>query len=276
MPIEPHLNLTQVILQPGGEWMPDARCWTVARMAEGFGYCLHGGSAHELKTGELVIVGPNSEAAVRATQLAEARLDFFRVVPQRLNGFMTVLECRQLETNSTPAAQRLFHYAAHEAPAQKFARLAALPERESLANRSALLQLWASCAGSVLHSSGNGSTLQKNLEATFRQFISKLSEQDLAESSMADLAAQLNCSERHLSRLFRAEFGMSFREKQTELNLNRACQLLSDPNVRIGSVAVHLGYPHVSLFNSLFKKRFGLTPKAWRQQQLSGPSAGAC
>ncbi len=89
---------------------------------------------------------------------------------------------------------------------------------------------------------------------------------------MADMAVQLNCSERHLSRLFRVEFGMSLRKKQTELSLQRACQLLLDPNVKIRSVASETGYRYVSFFNALFKKRFGLTPKEWRQQQIPAPA----
>lgn len=274
MLIEPHLNLTDLILQPGGEWMPDRHCWSVARMAEGFGYCLHGSSVQELKTGDLMITGPGHAVTVRASQLGEARLEFFRVVPQRLSGLITVLEGRQLEGTSTEATPCLFHYAANEAPALRFARLAALPEHDTLAGRSALLQLWASCVGGVLHPAGQVAAYNKRLEATFRRFISKLSEEDLATSSLADWAAQLNCSERHLSRLFRAEFGMSLRAKQTELSLQRACQLLLDPRVNIRNVAHDSGYPQVSFFNSSFKKRFGVTPKEWRQQHLAGAPEG--
>jgi AraC-like DNA-binding protein len=269
MAIEPHLNLMEVILPPAGEWLPDGRCWTVVRVAEGFGYCLHGGVAQDLKTGDTVITGPNPEVTLRASQLGELRLEFFRVVPQRLNGLITVMEWRQLERVSTQAAPRLFYHDAHAPLAQKFARLAALPDHDSLVMRAALLQLWASCAASVLPSPGESAAPKKNLEATFRRFISKISEKELATSSMADMAAQLNCSERHLSRLFRLEFGMSLRNKQTELSLQRACQLLLDPNVKIRSVAYDTGYRHISLFNALFKKRFGLTPKEWRQQNLS-------
>jgi AraC-like DNA-binding protein len=273
MLIEPHLNLTELYLQPGGEWTPDGRCWNVTRMGDGFGYCLHESSAHELKTGDLVITGPNLQVTLRASQLGEVRIEFFRVVPQRLGGLITVLEWRQLEGVAAYASSRVFYYSANEAPARKFARLALLPERDSLAVRSALLQLWASCVGGVLHADNGATAQKKNLEAVFRRFISKISEQDLASTSMADMAAQLNCSERHLSRLFRAEFGMSLREKQIELNLLRACQLLSNPDAKVRSVAHDMGYPHVSFFNSSFKKRFGMTPKEWRERNLQGTLA---
>lgn len=274
MAIEPHLNLMELVLRPAGEWMPDSHCWTAVRVAAGFGYCLHGGLAQELKTGDAVITGPNPDVILRASQLGELRLEFFRVVPQRLNGFITVTEWRQLERVSIQLAPRVFHYPANEALARRFARLVALPERDRLAVRAALLQLWASCADGVLLSPGESAAGQKNLAATFRRFVSKISEKELATSSTADLAAQLSCSERHLSRLFRAEFGMSLRNKQTELSLQRACQLLADPNAKIRSVAYDTGYRHVSFFNALFKKRFGLTPREWREQNFAGPAGG--
>ncbi len=162
MAIEPHLNLMELILPPAGEWMPDGRCWTAVRVSEGFGYCLYGCLVRELKIGDTVITGPNPEATLRASQLGELRLDFFRVVPQRLNGIITVMEWRQLERFSTQVAPRVFYYAANEALAQKFARLAALPERDSLVVRSALLQLWASCAAGVLSSPGESAASKKS------------------------------------------------------------------------------------------------------------------
>jgi AraC-like DNA-binding protein len=269
MAIEPHLSLMELVLPPGGEWMPDGRCWMVFRVAEGLGYCLHGGPARDLKAGDAVVTGPHSELIVRASQLGELRLEFFRIVAQRLNGLLTVLEWRQLERISTPTAPRVFYYLATDVLAQRFTRLAALPERDGLVMRAAMLQLWASCIASVLPTPDDASAHKRNLEAAFRRFISKISEKELAGSTMADMAAQLNCSERHLSRLFRLEFGMSLREKQTELSLQRACQMLLDPQAKIRSVAYDTGYRHMGFFNASFKKRFGVTPKEWRQQNLS-------
>ena len=266
MPIEPHLNLIELILSPAGEWKPAAGCWTLMRAADGFGYCFFTGSALEFKSADALVIGPNSVATVRASQLGELRLQYFRVVPERLNGLITVVEWRQL--TQIGANPRVVHYPARESLAQWFGRLAALPDHSSLASRSALLELWASCVSALLTPVAEPVPQSKKLESVFRQFISKISEKDLAGSSLSDLAAQLNCSERHLSRLFRMEFGMSFREKQTELSLQRACQLLLEPNARVRMVAYDTGYRHIGFFNTLFKKRFGLTPKEWRLQHL--------
>jgi AraC family transcriptional regulator of adaptative response / DNA-3-methyladenine glycosylase II len=90
--------------------------------------------------------------------------------------------------------------------------------------------------------------------------IGQVREAELTASSLEDLAGRLGCSERHFSRLFREEFGVSFCQRQIELRLLRARQLLSNPDTKIIHVAYDSGYRHLGLFNSMFKKRFGITP----------------
>ena len=46
-----------------------------------------------------------------------------------------------------------------------------------------------------------------------------MTEAELAEASLTHLAAQVHCSERHFSRLFREEFGVLLRSRQIELRL---------------------------------------------------------
>ncbi len=59
---------------------------------------------------------------------------------------------------------------------------------------------------------------------------------------------------------------MPFRARQIELRLQRARQLLAESNAKIINVAYDSGYRHLGLFNAMFKKRFGVTPSEWRQQ----------
>jgi hemolysin activation/secretion protein len=96
-----------------------------------------------------------------------------------------------------------------------------------------------------------------------------MSEAELATRSLTQLAEELHCSERHFSRLFREEFHISLRSRQTELRLQRARQLLAESDAKIISVAYESGYRHLGLFNAMFKRRFGVTPSQWRQQNLA-------
>jgi AraC-like DNA-binding protein len=96
----------------------------------------------------------------------------------------------------------------------------------------------------------------------FRQ----MSTMELSIRLPPELAQQLNCSLRHFRRLFREEFGMPFQVQQTEQRLLRARQLLVESEDTVIKIAGQCGYPHMSFFNSLFKRRFGMTPGEWRLQ----------
>ena len=272
MSTELHLILQELVIPSSAEWKPDARVWTAVRVAAGFGYCLEGGSARDLKAGDAIVIGPGSGATFRASQLGELKLEYFTVEPHLLDGLFTVMEWHQLEHVSSWGSQRVFFYAASDAPAQKFTRLSSLTQRDALTVRLAFLQLWASCLTNLLPAFSQPSSSRKKLRQRFRQFFSQLSEKELAASSLADMAAELNCSERHFSRMFREEFGVSLRDCQNELRLQRACRLLQDYKAKISSVAFECGYRHLGLFNIMFKKRFGLSPSQWRRQKLDMPS----
>ncbi|MBW8864063.1 MAG: helix-turn-helix domain-containing protein [Verrucomicrobia bacterium] len=266
--MERHLIIQELALRPSGEWKPEMRGWSVVRVAEGVGYCLQGAGARELNTGDALITGPATNVILRASQLGILKLEFYLVLPQYLNGLLTVTEWRQLEDVSSHGMPQVLHFPANEPAAQKFTRLAAQKQRDCLSSRSAMLQLWASAINGLLpaHEAAGGGV---QLRDRFREFIGKMSESELATRSLSELAGQLHCSERHFSRLFREEFNISLRSRQTELRLQRARQLLAATNSKIINVAYESGYRHLGLFNQMFKRRFGLTPSAWRQKNLT-------
>lgn len=255
-------------MRPSGEWKPEARGWTVVRVVEGAGYCLQGAGARELNPGDTLISAPAASIVIRASQLGILKLEFYLVLPQYLNGLLTVTEWRQLEDASKEAAPQVLHFPANEPAAQKFTRICGQKQRDCLSSRSAMLQLWASAISSLLpaHDPAGGGV---QLRDRFREFIGKMSESELATRSLSELAGQLHCSERHFSRLFREEFNISLRSRQTELRLQRARQLLAATNAKIINVAYESGYRHLGLFNQMFKRRFGVTPSAWRQKNVT-------
>ncbi len=269
MALERHLILQEVTLRPSGEWSPPAPGWTVVRVAEGFGYWLQGGGARELKTGDGFVATETSQLVLRASQLGNLKLQFFCVQPQFLNGLITVAEGYQLEQAGKNSASRAIAFSADDAVGQKFSRLAVSPARENLTMRSALLQLWSQTVAGVLLVAPTEDSSHK-LRERFRQLVAQMPDAELATRSLPELAEKLHCSERHFSRLFRAEFGVPLRKRQTELRLLRARQLLADANAKIINVAYDSGYRHLGLFNAMFKKRFGVTPSEWRQQNLTG------
>jgi len=73
-----------------------------------------------------------------------------------------------------------------------------------------------------------------------------------------------------VSRIFTAVVGVSFREKQSEIRLMHAKELLATTETKVLQVAMESGFQSVSLFNLMFKKRFGITPGKWRDRVKEG------
>ena len=264
---ERHLVLQEITLRPSGEWNSPEAGWTVVRVADGMGYWMQPGGARELKVGDGFVVAETSHLVLRASQLGSLKLEYYCVHPQFLNGLITVTEGHQLELVGKKIAAPVIGFDAADLIGKKFSHLAIQSQRESLTMRSALLQLWSQAISPVLQMPVSDQ-LSLRLQDRFQRFFSTLSDTELATRSLKELAGQLNCSERHLSRLFRAEFGVPLRQRQTELRLQRASQLLMDASAKIISVAHESGYQHLGLFNAMFKRRFGMTPSAWRQQNV--------
>jgi AraC-like DNA-binding protein len=268
MIVERHLILQELTLASSAEWVPRCHGWLLARVAEGTGYWLPQGAAHRLlNPGDGLIVVRNADGIVRASRLGPLKLQFFTVHLQYLNGILTVAEWQQLEVATSNPDLPASAFTAGEPIGQKFMRLADQTHSNRLPLRCALLQLWASAVASLLPATdglpGSGNKLRDHI----RELVGQMTEAELSERSLPELARQLNCSERHFSRLFRKEFGVPFHARQIELRLQRARQLLADSDAKIINVAYVSGYRHLGLFNAMFKKRFGLTPIEWRRQQ---------
>ena len=240
----------------------------MVRVAEGVGYWLQPGTARQLSVGDGLLTSSSSNGVLRASQLGPLKLQFFSVQPQYLNGLLTVAEWHQLEVAPNNLTSQISIFTAGEPLAQRFTRLAEQTQREGLPVRCGLLQLWANAIAGLLPAPAMESAGGGRLHERFRQLVGQMPEVELSQCSLRDLAGQLNCSERHFSRLFREEFGVPFRARQIELRLQRARQLLTNSDAKIINVAYDSGYQHLGLFNVMFKKRFGMTPSEWRQQNL--------
>jgi len=265
---ECHLILQELILAPSAEWSPHSQGWLMVRVADGMGYWLeHNTPARQLTVGDGLTAVHNGTGVLRASQLGPVKLQFFTVRPQYLNGLLTVSEWHQLEVAPNQSSPRVSLFTAAEPVGQKFTRLAEQSPSDGLPVRCALLQLWAGTIAGLLPTPLKGESVSNHkLSDRFRQLVGRMPEAELSGHTLNDLAGQLHCSERHFSRLFREEFGVPLRARQIELRLQRARQFLASSDAKIINIAYDCGYRHLGLFNAMFKKRFGVTPSEWRQQ----------
>ncbi|WP_219834993.1 response regulator [Paenibacillus sp. R14(2021)] len=86
--------------------------------------------------------------------------------------------------------------------------------------------------------------------------------EDISLQSIAD-AVYLNSS--YLSKLFHKETGETITEAVTRIRMTKAQELLAHSNIRTNEIAERVGLDNPAYFSYLFKKRFGCTPKHYRE-----------
>lgn len=90
--------------------------------------------------------------------------------------------------------------------------------------------------------------------------LADLVERDLSESpSLAELGRRIGSSARTLTRLLRAEAGMTFPQWRTQVRLRRAALLLAEGRT-VTQVAAACGWSSPSAFIAVFRRSFGRTP----------------
>lgn len=84
------------------------------------------------------------------------------------------------------------------------------------------------------------------------------------------LASAMGCTVNHLSQVINAGFGMSFFDWISRLRIERARELLLDPDHQddpVLDIAFEVGFNSNSAFYSAFRKWVGQTPTAFRSEQ---------
>ncbi|GAB3263368.1 AraC family transcriptional regulator [Larkinella harenae] len=86
-------------------------------------------------------------------------------------------------------------------------------------------------------------------------------DQPLVPESVAD---ELNVSYAWFRKAFKAATGLAPKQYILQLKMERAVQLLADPNKSIKEIAYTLNFESPFYFSSLFKKKIGLSPERYR------------
>ncbi|MCZ7649138.1 MAG: AraC family transcriptional regulator [Planctomycetota bacterium] len=91
--------------------------------------------------------------------------------------------------------------------------------------------------------------------------------------AVAELARVAHMSEYHFIRRFKGATGFTPMEYLEKFRVGRAQELiLTQPELRLGEVARAVGYEDPAYFSRVFRKRVGLSPRAYREQE--GPQSG--
>ena len=84
--------------------------------------------------------------------------------------------------------------------------------------------------------------------------------------TLKDVADHFNFSPNYLGHLFKAATNEKFGDYLIRMNMERACEYLLDPLIKIYEICDRVGYKNVVYFNRQFKDYYGMTPSEYRKR----------
>ena len=97
------------------------------------------------------------------------------------------------------------------------------------------------------------------------RYIENNYKEDIA---LQDVAGLFGYSDVYFCKLFKQNFGKNFITYLNEFRIERAKELLSDPQINIKDISIEAGYRDANYFTRVFKRMVGKTPSEYRNGVL--------
>lgn len=104
------------------------------------------------------------------------------------------------------------------------------------------------------------------MDRRVRKIVQVLEEGSDTSLRIRDLARDVGLGPSRLEHLFKKEAQVSIREFVRERRLAAAAALLVSTEERISTISYEVGFQDVPNFNHAFKKRFGVSPRQYRER----------
>lgn len=96
----------------------------------------------------------------------------------------------------------------------------------------------------------------------------KYIEENYKSASLTELAEELNQSVSNLSKLIKSSTGNTFKELLQIKRLNQAAHLLATTSLPVTDIIYAVGYDNTSYFHRIFKEKYYVSPKKYRDAHL--------
>ncbi|MCI8938658.1 MAG: AraC family transcriptional regulator [Dorea sp.] len=244
----------------GYQWGPGVRDhYLIHHIIRGCGYYRVGGREYRLKAGDTFLLFPQVESSYQADR--EEPWEYAWV------GFAGN-DAYSMITNTDFSREHpiLDQSAISE---EVFSKLRAVYEANGNTFQDAVAMTGAlySLMGFLMkHSKGEKKfgNLQAGYVERARQYIA---EQYSYPITVEDVAGYTGVSRSYLFRLFQGIMKQSPKEYLLEYRIGRACQLLGQTNLPVGSIAHSVGFVDNLYFSKVFKKYKNCTPSEYRGRQ---------
>lgn len=116
------------------------------------------------------------------------------------------------------------------------------------------------------------SSARKNSTKYVNEAVQYIRHNYYRDFSVQDIADSIGITRAYLSTCFKTVYSFSVQEYLTEYRMKKAKEMLFDSDMKIKEVALSSGYQDELYFSKVFKKRFGVSPRKFRQQKMRNRS----
>lgn len=218
-----------------------------------------------LRAGDVHLIPPGAEhrllARAPAVDVWCAQLRSETLDRDRFASLLAPLEAvarGALPRVSIPAARRDFM-------GSLFTELRAVSEREPGVRIESLIALLLAEIGDHASSSVDAVASPRHSDVT-AQALSFIAAHAFGPLSLADVARGIGRHRSHVAEVVRHETGRSVGDWITDVRLDEARRRVEGTSELIEVIAERVGYSDPTHFTRTFKRRFGLSPRAWRAQ----------
>ena len=265
MSSQDYLELRTVHLKSPEEWRAEGGNLSFVFQMSGTGRYISGPNTRKLVPGDVMVFNNSFKGVLGSADGEDIEFKSFSVCFEHLFPMFFIKEISAIEQIADGFKATKLYSATIQIAKRANALLSEVNPECNLEHRAQLLRIVAVIMQGEFNSFQSQRAGLTPVEPHMIVVFERLSVTELLDLSVDDLAAKFSCSRRHISRLFHMHFGLSIAALRMELRLLKALSLLRDPNAKIINVAEQSGFVHLGLFNTLFKRRFDVTPGQWRK-----------
>ena len=232
-----------------------------------------GGTEVTVREGELLLLGQNTPLEPLTGESDPLAVSFF-IKPEFFGDILSFLGSEQ-----TPLREFVLRCLGQETPyGYLHFRVGGLKPVENLVENLILYFLEESFSRRAIPMFTVGVLFVHLLEQTDRLAMGIREQQSVlqvlqyielnyARANLQQAARGLHCDVSWLSREIRRRTGRTFTELVQERRLTQAAWLLKNTRQKVSDIALSVGYENISYFHRIFAKRFGLSPKKYRDSE---------
>lgn len=121
---------------------------------------------------------------------------------------------------------------------------------------------WANYLLSTAFSKLELTARQETISQKVHRYIKEHYAENIDRNSIAE---EFYVNPEYLGKIYKRETGKNLKDAVSEYRIQKARELLSHPNIRIGEIAMEVGFDSFAYFSTLFKKYTGTTPNEYRK-----------